>query len=248
MPADATLDPSEVKRNCFITMPTDYSPRVPLDTALCVAPGPCWLPSELWVLVMSQLVLDNRDFPGAWTNCRMVSRSFKEATETAFLCHSLPELQVQLSLAGTLGRRFPDTMPLQLLGRSEDGERVHYGPDPEDPDGERLSKSSACRRAKSVMHPNDLQRRTSSQGGTFGNPPLLIEWASKIYLSVCKGPTAYYSWSERCRAQLRCAWIQPNSDYTMDMCVDHHRHEVSFLWKPMLNIVASRFARQPSVE
>lgn len=230
-----------------MTTSTDRSPRVPPGTAPRITPEPYWLPSELWVLVVSQLI-NSRDFPGAWTNCRRVSRSFRAVTEAAFLSQTLPELQVHLSLVGGLGRRYSDIVQLQLLGRSDGGERVHYGPQPGQLDdggsAPPASGSGTCRHFEGLAGRCALPTRPPGiDGGSFGNPPLLIEWASKIYLSVCKGPTTYYSWSTGRQVPPRHTWIRPNADYTMDMRVDHNNHLVSFLWKPMLNILAARFAK-----
>ncbi|KAI0134512.1 hypothetical protein BJ170DRAFT_591485 [Xylariales sp. AK1849] len=192
-------------------------------------------PFEIWVLVMTSLV-NNKDFPDVWLNCRRVSWSFKRATEIAFLSEALPEIEINLSLIGCCGRGKSEVAQLQFRGFSDDGERVHYGETRQD--CERLTE--AWRSGQS----NGLGRSPST-AFDFGNPPILVEWASKIYISVCRGPTSYHMWSEEYRRMLRHVWFKAGSLQAMEMDVHHQRREMSFLWKPLLSKFFKRLG-QPS--
>ncbi|KAI1881703.1 hypothetical protein JX265_000529 [Neoarthrinium moseri] len=197
-----------------------------------------WLPCEIWVLVMGHLV-NNKDFPDAWFACRRASRTLKRAIELAFLGEALPEIEINLSLIGSFGRNYAEVARLEFKCFSEDGNRVHYG--------EPGAAKTALPRSPPSLIDHEPLAETENTSSDFGNPPMLIEWASKIYISVCRGPTSYYSWSDGYRDQLRHVWLKPGSDKTMRVVVDHKRREVSFCWKPMLTAFFSRLSQPKQV-
>lgn len=180
------------------------------------------LPLEIWAIVFGYLV-NNNDFSHVWVDCRRVSKSFKRAAELAFISEALRQIEVQLSLIGCVGRNYGEVARLQFKGFSEDGLRVHYG----EPGNDQLflRDDIQSERGPGIIHDDRDQ----------GNLPLLIEWTSNIYISVCRGPVSYYSWSVQYKHQLCHVWLRPNSERTMGMVVHHKNHEVSFLWQAVLN-------------
>jgi hypothetical protein len=188
------------------------------------------VPLEIWSLILGHLV-NNNNFPEIWTTCQKVSPIFKKAAELAFMSTALPEVDINLSLIGIVGHSYTEFARLQFKGFSQDGQRVHYG----DPADNRLLLQSECCAGESHGLIHDDR--------THGNLPLLIEWTNKIYISVCRGPASYYTWSEQYKKQLRHVWLRPNTVSAMEMIVHHTRHEVSFLWRPMLEIFLANVSK-----
>lgn len=197
-------------------------------------------PLEIWALVLGHLVNSN-DFPEIWANCSKVSQVFRRAAELAFKSEALPEVEVNLSLMGHIGRTCAEVAALQFKGFSEDGKRVHYG----EPDDHQLL-------LQNKFNSNSIPGLIHDDRD-HGNLPILIEWTGKVYMSVCRGPASYHTWSERYKQQLRHVWLRPNTEKIMEMIVHHKKHEVSFLWQPMLEIffknrVESTRARTRAIE
>ncbi|KAH8670932.1 hypothetical protein BX600DRAFT_233684 [Xylariales sp. PMI_506] len=194
-----------------------------------------WLPVEIWVLVISQLV-NSEDFPTTWINCRQVSYAFKRATELAFLSEALPQIEVNLSLLGCSGRGPFEVARLHVQDFSEEGERIHC----KAVAGYRRPFTEASLDTNQHAEDGATSLATYQDNGPdyntiFGNPPLLIEWTSRIHISVCRGPTSYYQWEDEHQRQLRCTWFRAGVTRTFNMHLYHKRREVSFLWKPLLN-------------
>jgi hypothetical protein len=191
-----------------------------------------YLHFEIWILVMSQLV-NSMDFPQAWISCRLVSFAFKRATEVAFLSVALPGIEVNLSLWGCTSRGSSEVARLEFKCFSEGGERVHFGEKHEDDaalTGRRRSEQFVSRMGRT------LDELSSERENWYGNPPILVEWAGKMYISVCRGETGYHNWSEEYRRQLRHVWLKQKTAGAMDISMNMKRRYVSFLWKPLLNI------------
>ncbi|KAM0809372.1 hypothetical protein AB5N19_09715 [Seiridium cardinale] len=180
-------------------------------------------PLEIWAHVLRHLANDN-DFPEVWAACRRVSRAFKAAAEIAFVIEALPEVNINISLMGCVGRNHEGVSCLRFKGLSQNGQRVHYGK-PGDDTIFLQAEICADRRSGHIHDDRD-----------HGNLPLLIEWTQKVYISVCRGPASYYFWSDDYKQLLRHVWLRPNTERSMEMIVHHINHEVSFLWKPMLRL------------
>lgn len=186
--------------------------------------GSFYLPVELWALVLGHLVNSN-DISELWSVCRRVSRTWKAAAELAFCATALPELQINLSLIGCIGRNYGDMSQLQYKRLSNDRQRVYYG----------VSDSIGASTRQDEYLPGAMPGLIHDDR-VQGNLPLLIEWTSKVYISVCRGPTSYYNWSAQYGNQLRHVWLEANTEKAMEMIVHHAKHEVSFLWLPMLEV------------
>ncbi|KAI1843254.1 hypothetical protein JX266_010608 [Neoarthrinium moseri] len=74
------------------------------------------LPLEIWVRVLSSIT-DSQLLPQAWLNCRLVSRGFRVATETAFVGTYLPQMKLCVELTELLELTFFGVSPDRTLAR-----------------------------------------------------------------------------------------------------------------------------------
>lgn len=207
---------------------TNLPQRLPQEVA---RRKPC-LHFEIWILVMSQLV-NSIDFPQVWISCRQVSFAFKRATEVAFLSVALPGIEVNLSLWGCTSRGSSTVAQLEFKCFSEGGERVHFG----ERHADEAALTDAGRPEQFVRRMGrTLDELSSERDNWYGNPPILVEWTGKMYVSVCRGETGYHNWSEEYRRQLLHVWLEQRTAGAMDISMNMKRRYVSFLWKPLLNI------------
>lgn len=188
------------------------------------------LPLEVWVLVIGHLV-DSINICHVWVKCRMVCKSIRRAAELAFKIEALQYMQVNLSLMGSIGHNYEEVARLKLKTYSQDGARAHF------------EVANGCR----IHYDNELEVNTRlgdvHSSKERGNLPILIEWTERLYISVCRGPTSLYTWSDNLKHQLCHVWLAPNSEKTIEMVVHHGKHEVSFLWQPLLEVFLKKKSR-----
>lgn len=177
----------------------------------------------------------------AGARCRHVSRFFKKATELAFLSEVLPRMVVNLNLTGTHAWGERNRAILELKGFSHAGDRVYFA------EKDRSLKDMATYKYQVQNGSQPRPPRTAVVDwnrhlplGGAQSPPILIEWASFLSISVCRGPRSYYDWTSS-RDQVQHAFFPAGTAPSVRCHTHHTAAEVSFLWKEMLNISFARF-------
>ncbi|KAK7943711.1 uncharacterized protein PG986_012824 [Apiospora aurea] len=193
-----------------------------------------YLPAEIWVIVFRSLA-NSQDFADVWNNGRRTCRHFKTLIESVFRIHILPVMVANLSLRGCPAWAGSDRALLEFKGLSDDGERACFG-----------EKDQASRgTGGSKLQRNEIRRGLGAD--QFSNmappslpcsPPVLIEWASHLCVSVARGPTGFVG-NHGTEEPAHHAWFEPGVAPAMQMRVDQRAAEVSFLWKSLLSNFAA---------
>ncbi|KAK8075356.1 hypothetical protein PG997_010019 [Apiospora hydei] len=169
------------------------------------------LPLELWTRIISH-VTDCRYLPRVWLNCRLVSHTFKAATEAAFIAKHLPHTRIEFAvplekwgLLDNNGKKIEDdSIFMKFSHLAEDGERAVFVR--EKPDEELSTQLSSDR---------FIEYWRQALSGHLENPTVSVNYpVHTVYVRREVNDT-----------------VLPSPQ------IDIGKVEASFLWKPMLSML-----------